>query len=64
MRVFDLGQTVPGMTPRLFGRAHGESYRPLIKEIAAIRVGLAVESGAFDHRSDVLDAARDHLPLL
>lgn len=60
MRVFAL----PGASPRERGRAHGEAFRPLIAEIAAIRAMLCITNGRFDDPDTVREVARAHLPLL
>ncbi|MDW8363496.1 MAG: C45 family peptidase [Myxococcales bacterium] len=58
MRVFELP---PQLGPRARGQAHGEAFRPLIAEIAAIRTALTVELGAFRDEGEVLAVARRHL---
>lgn len=60
MRVFEL----PNLGPRERGRAHGEAFRPLIGEIAAIRVQLCITNGRFTSPEEVQATARAHLPIL
>ena len=61
MRVFELPA---GVGPRAQGRAHGEEFAPLIREIGEIRVELCLVNGRFTRAEDVLAAATPHLPLL
>ncbi|MFW6050038.1 MAG: C45 family autoproteolytic acyltransferase/hydrolase [Myxococcota bacterium] len=61
MRVLELDA---GCGPRERGRRHGETFRPLIAELAAIRTELAVERGAFPGAGAVRELARAHLPVL
>jgi len=61
VRVFELPA---GLTPREQGRAHGEAFAPLIREIGEIRVELSIVNGRFTRQADVLRAATPHLPLL
>lgn len=51
-------------TPRERGRVHGETFRELIAEVAAIRVKLCTSVGRFPHEVAVLEMARQHLPVL
>jgi isopenicillin-N N-acyltransferase-like protein len=53
-----------GATARARGLAHGESFRREIREIAEIRLALAVEQGRLRSEAAVLSAARAHLPVL
>ncbi len=54
----------PGDGPRAWGRAHGEQWRYEIQALAEIREWLTVQIGAFDHVEQVLEVAREHLPVL
>jgi isopenicillin-N N-acyltransferase like protein len=54
---------MPRAAPRERGRAHGEAFRPLIAEVAALRTELAVGWG-FSDGAAVLEVARAHLPVL
>ena len=56
--VFDQG------SPRARGRAHGELWRPEIRELADLRLELCRDKGAFVDREQVLAVARAHLPVL
>ncbi|MGE0787811.1 MAG: C45 family autoproteolytic acyltransferase/hydrolase [Sandaracinaceae bacterium] len=49
---------------RVRGRAHGEHFRTRIREIASIRTDLVLEQGRYADRSEVVDMARAHLPIL
>ena len=61
MKVF----TLPvGASPREQGRAHGEAFRPMIRDLAALRLGLTVEIGGFASTAQVLGIAEKHLPIL
>lgn len=53
-----------GQDPRAWGRAHGEAFAPMIRDIAEIRLGLCVEIGAFERPEQVLATAERHLPVL
>lgn len=53
-----------GLSPREQGRAHGEAFRPLVREVAAIRTELCIRNGRFESVAGVRDAARAHLPVL
>jgi len=61
VRVFELPA---GLSAREQGRAHGEAFAPLIREIGEIRVDLSMVNGRFTRSEDVLRAATPHLPLL
>ena len=61
MRVFELPS---GLSPREQGRAHGEEFAPLIREIGEIRVDLSIVNGRFTKPEDVMRAATPHLDLL
>ena len=50
--------------PRQRGRAHGELWRPQIRELAEIRKELTLQRGAFTTMPQVLDVAMLHLPPL
>ena len=60
MRVFVLPE---GRSPREQGRAHGEAFRPLVRELAEIRLQRTVEQTGIA-AEDVLRLAEAHLPLL
>lgn len=53
-----------GASPRARGRAHGESFRREIHEVAELRTQLALEQGRLSSEAEVLAAARAHLPVL
>lgn len=53
-----------GDSPRESGRAHGESFRAEIAELAAIRTHLTLNIGRFVRERQVVEAAREHLPVL
>ncbi|HEY8428707.1 MAG TPA: C45 family peptidase [Sandaracinaceae bacterium] len=53
-----------GASARERGRAHGESARRAIREIASIRLELAVAQGKLASEAQVLEVARAHLPVL
>ncbi len=61
MRVLELPRH---LSPREQGIAHGESFRPLISELAAIRIELCMSVGRFKQPADVLAVAKLHLPVL
>lgn len=61
MRVFELPA---GLSAREQGRAHGETFAPLIREIGEIRVELSMVNGRFTRPEDVMRAATPHLALL
>jgi isopenicillin-N N-acyltransferase-like protein len=46
------------------GRAHGEAFRGMIAEVAAIRMELCLRVGGFDSDAQVRAIAKDHLPIL
>jgi isopenicillin-N N-acyltransferase-like protein len=50
--------------PRERGRAHGELWREPIRELAEIRVQLALHRGSFADLDELLAIARRHLPIL
>ncbi len=60
MRVFILPEHEG---PRAQGRAHGEAFRPLIRELAEIRLQRTVDQTGLSHE-DVLTVAEAHLPIL
>ncbi len=60
MRVFVLPE---GVSAREQGRVHGEAFRPLIRELAEIRLQRTVDQTGLAH-ADVLAVAEAHLPLL
>ncbi|QQR89383.1 MAG: hypothetical protein IPJ88_14425 [Myxococcales bacterium] len=51
-------------SPKERGRIHGESFRHLIKEIAEIRTELCITLGSFTDSEQVMELAKEHLPLL
>jgi isopenicillin-N N-acyltransferase-like protein len=53
-----------GKSPREWGRIHGESFRSEIKALAEIRVYLCTRVGTFRSHSEVMAAAKAHLPVL
>jgi len=53
-----------GRDPRAWGHAHGETFAPMIRDIAEIRLALCVEIGSFAHSEQVLETAERHLPVL
>ncbi len=53
-----------GVSARARGRAHGESFRREIREIAGLRTELAVAQGRLRTEAEVFAAARAHLPVL
>jgi isopenicillin-N N-acyltransferase-like protein len=53
-----------GKTSREWGQIHGESFRGEVKALTQIRVYLCTKVGGFKDASQVLDAARAHLPVL
>jgi isopenicillin-N N-acyltransferase-like protein len=55
-----LDQSDPGAR----GRAHGEHWRPAIRELSAIRVELCRERGAFASDAELFRTAAAHLPVL
>lgn len=61
MRVLELEA---GRTPREHGRAHGETFRPLVAELASLRTDLAVSLGGFAGSHVVRELAEGHLPVL
>ena len=61
MRLLELP---PNKPPREWGRIHGESFRGEIRALAQIRVYLCTKVGGFQHREQVIEAARAHLPVL
>jgi len=61
VRVLELDAGAP---PRERGRAHGETFRGPIGELAQIRLGLTVRIGGFDNPARVLSLASEHLPVL
>jgi len=61
MYVFDPKKRI---LPREFGRAHGEAFRTAIRELADIRIELAMRIGGFASVGDVLAIADEHLPVL
>jgi isopenicillin-N N-acyltransferase like protein len=60
VRVLEL----PRGTPRAQGQAHGEAFRSLIAELAAIRLALTRAYGGFADEGEVLSLAEAHLPVL
>jgi isopenicillin-N N-acyltransferase-like protein len=46
------------------GRAHGELWRDDIATLAGLRLELALKKGSFRDRTELLDLARAHLPIL
>ena len=56
--------TLPSGDPRRRGHIHGEHYRAKIREIARIRIDLALSQGKLPSEDAVLDVARRHLPVL
>lgn len=61
MKVFEMPAKA---SPREQGRAHGEAFRPLIAELAEIRLGLCITQGGFVDSAAVRASASAHLPLL
>lgn len=61
MRVLELE---PGKTPQQWGQHQGEAFRPLIAELAAIRMELTIERGGFANARTVRALAVEHLPVL
>ena len=61
MRTFELPA---GKSPREWGRIHGESFRGEVQALAAIRVYLCTKVGGFRDATQVIVAARAHLPVL
>ncbi len=51
-----------GVSPRAWGRSHGEEFRGMIQELAAIRRELCVTIGGFGSDGAVDAAAERHLP--
>lgn len=56
--------TLPDAPPQVRGQVHGEAFRPLIAELAAIRLERTRAVGGFDGDGQVLELARAHLPVL
>jgi len=52
------------VSPREQGRVHGEAFAPMIAELADIRLGLVHELGGFESEAQILEIARQHLPVL
>lgn len=61
MRVLELPK---GKTSAEWGEAHGETFRPLIEELSAIRTQLTIDVGGFPSEEAVLSIAERHLPIL
>ena len=61
MRVLELPA---GKSPREWGRVHGETFRGEIKSLAEIRVYLCTKVGGFRGSTEVMAAAKAHLPIL
>lgn len=61
MRVVEMN---PAATPRQWGRAHGESLRQEIAEIAEIRLALCRQLGGFEDTEALLALARRHMAVL
>jgi isopenicillin-N N-acyltransferase-like protein len=61
MRVLELPAN---NSPRKQGQIHGETFRPLIKEIAAIRMELCLALGHLQTTDQLEQLAAQHLPLL
>lgn len=61
MKVLELQ---PSSSSRELGRAHGEDFRHLVREIGEIRTELVTVNGRFRSTEGVLEAARAHLPVL
>ena len=52
------------MSAQAFGQAHGETFRGPIRELADIRIELAMRIGGFDSTAAVIDISEAHLPVL
>lgn len=50
--------------PRDWGRAHGEAFREMVRELSEIRIALALSIGRFRSREELMSVASVHLPLL
>ncbi|MEM9189305.1 MAG: C45 family peptidase [Myxococcota bacterium] len=61
MKVFEYDASA---SPRTWGQAHGEAFRPMIAELARIRLELCVTIGGFDSEDEVLALARAHGPVV
>jgi isopenicillin-N N-acyltransferase like protein len=61
MRVLDLRA---GVSPREWGRQHGETFRHEIRSLAEMRIHLCRTVGRFQSDARVLDVAEQHLPIL
>ena len=61
MRILDLTGISDG---RERGKIHGETYRPLIQELASIRLDLCLSLGSFTSPQEVREIAEQHLPIL
>jgi isopenicillin-N N-acyltransferase like protein len=57
-------ETPSGVTSRERGRIHGESFAPLIRELAALRLELSISNGRFPDIGEVRRVARLHVPVL
>lgn len=61
MRVLELPVNA---SPRQRGQIHGETFRPLIREIANIRTELALTLGRFETPAELELVAARHIPLM
>jgi isopenicillin-N N-acyltransferase-like protein len=61
MKVFEYE---PKHTARERGRAHGEAFRGMIAEVAAIRMELCLKVGGFRSEAEVRAISKDHVPIL
>jgi isopenicillin-N N-acyltransferase-like protein len=61
MKVFEYE---PKHSPKERGRAHGEAFRGMIAEVAAIRMELCLRVGGFRSEAEVRAISKDHVPIL